>query len=67
MRSLVEQPGDHQRENLELSWRELRKPRAACHYLTALPPILGGARQRLDGLAYHCFRHADVSKTNLEA
>src|SRR6266481_9418097 len=44
---LVEQPGDHQPEDLELSWRELRKPRAALHHLAALLPILGGARQRL--------------------
>src|ERR1700730_16442075 len=43
----VEQPGDHQPEDLELSWRELRKPRAAFNRLAALLPMLGGARKRL--------------------
>src|SRR5208283_2570799 len=37
---LVEQSGDHPPEDLELSRRELRKPRAAFHYLA-------GTRQRL--------------------
>jgi len=37
----------HQPEDLELSWRELRKPRPAFHNLAALLAFLGRARQRL--------------------
>ena len=35
---LVEQPGDHQAEDLELSWRELRRPRGAAANSDAYRP-----------------------------